>query len=234
MEFKGILIAVASSGRPVHMEWSMTLPCLGNPVGMSIAWAVKKGLDRAKNREELVEKALAIGAQYIFFLDDDTLCPNFTLRYLHYQLEQRPEAMICGGIYCTKEDIPEPLVFMDLGGGSFYRWKVNDVFECKGLGTGCMLIKTEIFRMLQKPWFYEPDTVHVDEMVKLGDLEVPIMKTIGTDDLYFCQKVTDAGFKIIAHGGVLPVHMDENGKMYTLPMDSYPCQGIGLKELVQT
>jgi hypothetical protein len=234
MEFNGILVGIASSGRPVNLQWAMSLTCLGNPVGMSIAWGVKVGLDRAKNREEIVDMALKLGAPYIFFLDDDTVCPNFTLRHLHYQLEQNPEAMVCGGIYCTKEDVPSPLVFMEYGGGPFYCWKVNDVFECKGLGTGCMLIKTEIFKMLPKPWFFEKNIDHVDKVVKIGELDVPLMRELGTDDLYFCQKVTEAGFKIIAHGGVLPVHMDENGKMYTLPLESYPCQGANLKELVQS
>ncbi len=132
--------------------------------------------------------------------------------------------MVIGGIYCTKTDPPEPIVFKELGAGPFYNWKVGDVFECKGLGAGCMLIKTEVFKHISKPWFLEPDEIFVD--AKDG-----VARNVGTDDLYFCQKVTEAGFKIMAHGGVLPVHIDIDGRMYTLPIDSYPCQGVGLQPM---
>jgi hypothetical protein len=220
----GIVIGIASSGRKVDLRWSLSLPTLAvnAPVGMNIAWAVKEGKDRAGNREMIAEKAVELGFPYLFFLDDDTVCPNFTLKQLHYQLEQEPDAMVCGGIYCTKEDTPCPIVFKEIGGGPFWKWKSGEVFECKGLGTGAMLIKTEVFKHLSRPWFFEPHESPVDKVIAINGVEVPVMHEGGTDDLYFCKKVTDAGFTILAHGGVLPVHLDQDGKMYTLPVDSYP------------
>jgi hypothetical protein len=226
-----IAIGVASSGRPVDLRWSLSLPQLAPPVGMSVIWLAKKSLDRAANREIIAEAAINMKAPLLFFLDDDTICPNFTLRYLHDAIERDPSTMVCGGIYCSKTDPPAPLVFKVIGGGPFYRWKVGEVFECAGLGAGAMLIKTEVFSRLQKPWFKEPDETSADETIVLGGTSVTRARLSGTDDLYFCKKVTDAGFKIMAHGGVLPVHLDQDGKMYTLPMDSYPCQGAGLSPM---
>jgi hypothetical protein len=244
MSFDGIAIGIATSGRKVDIRWAMSLPGLGPPVGMSVAWMVRgnpdierrnrleKHADRAKNREIIAEKVVDIGAEYLFFLDDDTICPNFTLTHLHTEIEKDPSIMICGGIYCTKSDPPQPIVFKKLGGGPYYKWKVGDIFECAGLGTGAMLIKTEVFKHLSKPWFFEPRENPVDKIIDLGDGEPSVCAHEGgTDDLYFCDKVTKAGFKIMAHGGVLPVHLDQDGKMYTLPLDSYPCKGMGLKEL---
>lgn len=227
----GIIIGIASSGRKVDLRWSLSLPTLAvnAPVGMNIAWAVKEGTDRAGNREAIAEKAVEIGFPYLFFLDDDTVCPNFTLKALHYQLANNKNAMVCGGIYCTKEDIPCPIVFEEIGGGPFYDWKVGQVFPCKGLGTGAMLIKTEVFKHLPKPWFYEPHEAPADESVDLAGSNVPVMHRGGTDDLYFCKKVSDAGFTILAHGGVLPVHLGQDGRMYTLPADSYPVRGANLQ-----
>lgn len=231
----GLAIGIASSGRKVELLWSLTLPILtaNGPVGMNVGWLVAKNekgkendpLERARNREKIVEKAISAGFEYLFFLDDDTCCPNFTLKYLHYQLANDPLAMVCGGIYCTKEEIPCPLVFKELGSGPFYEWKVGDVFSCKGLGTGSMMMKTKVFEHLSKPWFFEPNETPVDKTITLGDVEnVPLLHEGGTDDLFFCKKVTDAGFKILAHGGVLPVHLGDDGKMFTLPLNSYPCQ----------
>jgi hypothetical protein len=233
MNFSGMVVGVASSGRKVDMRWAMSLPALGAPVGMSLAWFIKEGPDRAGNRQLIAEQALKIGAPYLFFLDDDTICPNFTLSYLHAEIEKDPSIMVCGGIYCTKEPYPAPVVFKNLGGGPFYKWKIGEVFECAGLGTGAMLIKTEIFEKLERPWFFEPKKTDVDRLVDFNGLEAFCAGEGGTDDLYFCNKVTEAGFKVKAHGGVLPVHLDQEGRMYTLPLDSWPCQGLDLKELKQ-
>jgi len=231
--FSGVAICVVSSGRPVHLRWALNLPTLAFPVGMSVGWFAIQGPDRAANREKLVEEAIKVGSRYVFFMDDDTVVPNFTLRYLHAEIEKKPSIMVCGGVYCTKEDPPAPLVFKTLGGGPFYHWKVGDIFPCAGLGTGCMLIKTEVFKHISKPWFLEPNEYFIDKTVKLNGIECPLSAIKGTDDLFFCRKVAEAGFEIIAHGGVLPVHLDQDGKMYTLPLDSYPCKDMGLKELIQ-
>jgi hypothetical protein len=227
IQLNGVGVCVASSGRPVHLRWATSLPSLAYPVGMSVGWFCTEGPDRAKNREKLVDEVLKTGAPFSFLLDDDTVCPNFTIRWLHAEMEKDPKIAICGGIYCTKEDPPEPIVFKKMGGGPFYQWKVGSVFECAGLGTGCMLVRNEVFKHISKPWFLEPDEVFVD--AKNGKPS----RVVGTDDLFFCDKVGKAGYKIMAHGGVLPVHIDQDGKMYTLPIDSYPCRGMGLKKLRQ-
>jgi len=238
-KFSGMAVCVASSGRPVDIRWALTLPTLIYPVGMSVGWfarqnkkeEVEKGETRAQNRERLMEEIIKIGAPYALFLDDDTIPPPWAPRYLHAEINRDPKAMVCGGIYCTKEDPPAPIVFKELGSGPFYNWKIGDVFECAGIGAGCMLIKTEVFKHISKPWFAEPDEDFSDKVVEINGVSCPLTRSTATDDLFFCKKVADAGFKIMAHGGVLPVHLDQNGKMYTLPLSSYPCQGAGLKPL---
>jgi hypothetical protein len=240
----GLAVGIISSGRKTDIRWSLTLPMLSinGPVGMNIGWIVAVsdknnpkpvGVDRADNRTKVVEKAISAGFEYLCFIDDDTCCPNFALKYLHFQLANNLNAMICGGIYCTKEDMPSPLVFKEIGGGPFWQWKIGDVFECQGLGLGCTMIKTEVFKSISQPWFFEPHETPIDQTIRVGTEDMSLGHREGTDDLYFCKKVTDAGFKILAHGGVLPVHLDQDGKMYTLPMDSYPVQGSNLKALEQ-
>jgi hypothetical protein len=231
MTFNGMVIGVATSGRQVDFRWALSLPSLGAPVGMSVGWIAKRGKDRAANRQFIAEKTVKAGAPYLYMMDDDTVSPNFALQYLHAEIEKDPSIMVCGGIYCTKTLPPQPIVFKKLGGGPYYRWKVGDVFECEGLGCGAMLIKTEVFKHLKKPWFLEPNICPVDKVITIAGEQSALMGESGTDDLYFCKKVSDAGFKIMAHGGVLPVHLDQEGNMYTLPLDSYPCQDMGLSEM---
>ena len=222
----GLFIGIPSSGRTVDVRWALSLQNLGAgaPVGSFTTWQIEIGEDRAANREFLAEKAIEAGARYFFMVDDDTVCPNTTLRYLSYEIEKDPKIMVTGGIYTTKEYPPRPLVFKRLGDGSFWNWKAGDVFDCEGIATGCMMIKTEVFQHLPKPWFYEPDETPQNETRTVGDREISIVRSGGTDDLYFCKKVIDAGFRIVAHGGVLCAHIGQNGVVYSLAEDSYPFQ----------
>jgi hypothetical protein len=224
MSVPGIFVAIASSGRAVDVRWSLSLVGLitNVPVGTHTTWMVQIGQDRAANREFLAEKAIAAGARYLFMVDDDTICPNTTFKSLIYELEKDPKIMVAGGIYCTKEALPNPLVFKTIGDGPFWNWKQGEVFDCAGLGTGCMMVKTEVFRHLSKPWFFEPHETPTAETMEIDGERIPVSHRSGTDDLYFCQKVAAAGFRLVAHGGVLPIHLDQNGGLYTLPADSYP------------
>ena len=224
----GIFVGIASSGRTVDVRWALSLTALATniPVGSYSTWMIKIGPDRAKQREELAEKAIECGARYIFFLDDDTVCPNTTFKALVQELEQDPKIMVAGGIYCTKDYNPEPLVFKRIGDGAFWNWKVGDVFDCEGLGTGSMMIKTEVFKDLPKPWFYETYDTPTGMFKTLGDEKIPVAQHGGTEDLYFCQKVIDAGFRIVAHGGVLPLHLNQEGIVFSLPPNSYPMKGM--------
>lgn len=220
----GMFIGIPSSGRTVDIRWALSLQGLGAnaPVGSFTTWQIQISTDRAANREYLAEQAIQAGSRYLFMVDDDTVVPPFTLKSLTYEIEKDPKIMVAGGIYCSKEYPARPLVFKRLGDGSFWNWKVGEVFDCQGLGTGCMLIKTEVFKNLPKPWFYEPDETPENESRQVGDTDIPVVKRGGTDDLYFCQKVIDAGYRIVAHGGVLCAHIGQNGVIYTLPEDSYP------------
>jgi hypothetical protein len=230
-KFNGIAMLVASSGRWVPIEWAFSLSSFTFPVGMSVVWFLGKAdkerlangeITRAMQREQLMEKALELGTEYIMFLDDDTVSPAWAVQSLHRVLANNPEAGIAGGIYCTKEAEPQPLVFEELGAGPSYNWVVGDVFECKGLGTGCMMIKSSILKDIPKPWFYEPHHNPIGVEVEIAGNKIPIAKETGTDDLYFCKKVTEAGYKILAHGGVLPVHVGQDGTFHTLPLTCWP------------
>lgn len=238
--FNGIAMLVASSGRTVPIEWAFSLSSFQFPVGMSVAWFLGKGdykkieageITRAQQREQLLEKAVQVGCEYAMFLDDDTISPAWTIGRLHRALANNPEAGVCGGIYCTKETIPQPLVFKELGGGPSYDWTLGDVFECKGLGTGCMMIRTSMLKDIPKPWFYEPHDTPLGQVDDFNGVAFPIAKESGTDDLFFCKKVTAANWKILAHGEVIPVHWSplNGGTFHSLPSDTYPCVSFDKK-----
>lgn len=227
-----LVLAIPSSGRFVPMEWAIALLSLQHPMNIGFAQLMSRNHQRGPGRDGLVEEAKKMGAEYIFFLDDDTVIPPNTLTLLMQELESDPDAMVCGGIYCSKTTPAQPLVFAKMDAGVHWRWRVGDVFPVWGLGTGCMMVRLSVFDQLEKPWF--KDIVWDESQGAPDDPEMVPENVVTyqmTDDLYFCTKLERQGFKVLAHGGVLPIHVGQSGKLYTLPSNAYPIKDVPPSQL---
>ena len=225
----GLTVGIPTRGKKVGFEWALSFFQQNYPLNTERNFNIVKGKPVDEARNQIVKNAMDWKAKYLFFWDDDVAIPPFAVRKLMYDLEQADDdVMVAGGIYCSKEDYPAPMVFKENGNGPYWRWKQNEVFECEGIGTGCMMIRMEVFKHLAEPWFKT-----VDEAPEPGS-EV-IMRRV-TDDLYFCKKVTEAGFKIVGDGSILCIHWDYSSdppKPYVLPTDSYPLKGAEVLNGVQ-
>lgn len=215
--------------RFVPPEWALSLATLSMPMNTNYSHFSIKGMKRDLAREYLVDRALSAGAKRLLFIDDDTVPPSFAVHELMYALDNSDDDVaFCAGIYCTKSLPPIPIVSMEIGGGPFWKWKTGDVFEAPFLGTGCMMIKADVFRKIPKPWFRDITTVAEAREYGLIDPEdedtedTMTSKFHMTDDIFFCHKLQKAGLKGLAHGGVLPIHFDQDGNPYPLPDDCYP------------
>jgi len=218
-----VAIGVASSGRYVPLEWGLALYGLAVPPGTNTTLLPVKGVQRDVAREGIAEKATEIGARNVLFFDDDNPPPPDTLYKLLSAMENADDDVaVVAGIYCTKTNPPTPLVWLEEGEGCHWRWKQGDIFPCKVIATGCMMIRTKALARIPKPWFR--DVTSPAQAVELGLIPADhnSVHFEMTDDVYFCRKVREAGFRILAHGGVLPGHWDQDGNVYFLPDDSYP------------
>ena len=210
----GLVLGLPFGRQLVRREWALAMETIAWPLNVTIMHAAVFDRKISEARETICEQAVAVGAPFIWFVDDDTVPISAAPRLLMYQLEQHPEAIAIGGIYCSKTDPPQPMVFQDFGTGSDWNWKVGEVFECKAIGTGCMMIRTELLKTLERPWFRTID------LAVLGGDQYSVQTT---DDMYFCKKAIKAGHKILAHGAVLCPHWDvSSGICYELPKDSRP------------
>lgn len=210
----GLLIAFACSGRLITPEMVVAMSLQPDPTHYTHATICIKGLPVDQAREKLAEQAIELGAKYLWFVDDDTVPPPNTARRLIYVLDNHPDIKAIGGVYCTKGEPAQPVIFRGMGSGSFWHWKVGDVFEVTGIGAGCLMINVDVFKKLEKPWFEFKQYYSTDP--KQPSIYI-------SEDISFCNKVRDAGYKIFAHGGVLCDHFDVNtGETYQLPTDSYP------------
>jgi predicted O-methyltransferase YrrM len=216
-------IVTAHSGRPIMPQWHIAMQRLIQPPN-TVHFALHTlGLAMDDAYNQLAEQSLKLETEFTMFVDDDTQIPPNTLVDLMNVLENSsPDVMVAGGIYTSRQPPISPHVFMEYGGGPFWKWRFGDIFPCYALGSGCMMIRNEAFRQLERPWFKKVDTL--DELKTYGDLfpTAGLHSGMVSVDIFFCQKLAKAGFKVMAHGGICPIHWGDDQRPYFLSPDSYP------------
>jgi hypothetical protein len=130
-------------------------------------------------RERLALEAKAVGAEYMLWLDSDMAFPATTaLRLLAHKKSVvaanyvRRQPPFKGVAYTKIGDWENPLPY-----------EIQDeLAEVEGIGMGCMLVKTSILDEIDRPYFEFGWTPESNDW--LGE------------DMYFCQKISEAGHKI--------------------------------------
>lgn len=214
----GLMMGLPWDNKPVCVPWSFGLMSLHPPMNFDVRWCIVRGKPVAEARTEILQSAIDNKCKFLMFVGTDTSGPAFGVRQLIYHLENFREKnfAVAGGIYCSKGQAGMPLVFRGNGVGSYVDWKIGEVFEVSGIGMDFTLINVEMVKDLEKPWFKTVDSVE--------DFREGIFKAEHwTEDLWFCKKVTDAGMRIMADGGLLCSHWDSlTATEYTLPTSSKP------------
>lgn len=123
---------------------------------------------------------------HVYFVDTDVVPPIDCLDNL-----LALDADVCVGVY--------PLFLLDDG----FAWSVTDMnrnllsmyeplpkepFETRSAGAGCLLVRREVLEDIGWPWFkmiYQPKWENNGNAIK------------SMEDMYFFDKVMDAGYKII-------------------------------------
>ncbi len=206
----GVLIGMTFCDRPVQPEWAVAMMqlTLSAPMNTAIGMTSTRGPGPAESMTKICEHALDLGAAYALIVHDDTAPPLNTLRRLMEALSPHDVA-VAGGIYFTKTDNPAPVVGRIRGCGPSWDWKVGDRFDCEVIGGGCMMIKTDILRLLPKPWFL------------IRDEQIGSILEKESEDVYFCRNVIEAGFRVVADGGVICTHWDAaNNRRFEMPADA--------------
>lgn len=130
-------------------------------------------------REHLATMALNLDTEYILWLDSDIVFPATTL----IRLLSHDEDIVAAN-YVKRQFPSKGVAYKKIG-----EWHeplsldVSDSLETvEGIGMGCMLMKTEIFNKIPKPWFeftWSPESNDV-----LGE------------DMNLCKKINQLGYKI--------------------------------------
>jgi choline kinase len=107
-------------------------------------------------RNNLIKMALELDAKYSLWLDSDMVFPSSTLTRL---LSHKKDIIGCN--YMRRSLPLKTVTYTDIR--NWNSWVPletdEDIIEVDGTGMGCLLMKTEIFTKLQKPYFsftYQP------------------------------------------------------------------------------
>lgn len=212
-ESVGVVIAVPSRGT-VRIEWAAALNSLALPINCSSILQIITGQKVEDARNTAVAAARRSNAEYLFFLDDDVLPPNQSLRRFIHLLENNPSWDLISGIVPVKSRPPEPAVFKNGRPGPYWGWKFNQTFEIDACGMACCLIRMSAFDKVPEPWFEWVRGYNGAHRFEEGE------------DVGFCRKLKEAGGTLYGDGGVLCGHMAEDGTTFMLPLDSAPFEGL--------
>lgn len=134
-------------------------------------------------REMLADNALKMKCDYLFMVDDDMLSdPTLFYRLVKHDVD------IVAPLAFTRNSPHRPVMFSVIEGfdqvtkrsyninNTVHNYPRNKLVECDAVGFGAVLIKTDVFKKMAKPYF---------------------MGTMGCgEDVHFCVQAKKLGFRV--------------------------------------
>lgn len=147
---------------------------------------MQMGCDVAHNRNKLVTQALD-GYTHLLFIDSDM---TFNADTLERMLKHDKDIL---GLACNKRKLPLESVIKPLNEEDITKTVPTTLFEAKAVGTGVLLVKTEVFKNIEAPWF---------------EFEYVNGERIG-EDIRFCRLAREKGYKIFVDPTIPVGHLGD-------------------------
>ena len=198
---KRLLVSVATEGwvryEWAHARYGQVTPVNWEAQGFDVQYtALGYSIDDAYNL--IVKKVIELGVDWLIIIEDDVVVPNDLFVKLSKYMD-KAEFPVVSGLYYTKSEPSQPLIFRGRGNGPFLDWKLGKKVFCDGLPMGCLLIHTSILK-----WFWETCEAYktVDGNVVKRVFETPrrifydperggYERQEGTQDLFFFDRVIE-------------------------------------------
>lgn len=149
----------------------------------------------ADARNLCVDSAIKAKSDWLLFIDHDVLLPPHFFVAVNERIIQ--EDVPCwSGLYFTKSEPAEPLVYRGRGNGYYPNWKIGDKVMVDGLPMGCTVISMRIIRAMAddaESYSIEGKTIkrvfRTPNDVLLDPQTLNWYVSTGTEDLNFCARV---------------------------------------------
>jgi len=199
---RNIFLNILNQGE-IHTELSKTIAIMTQQEGFRIGLNFPNGKPITNNRNTIVQKFLAQKEyEYLMMIDSDIVPPPNILKLVDFHKD-----IITPLMFCLQKGEVRPLTLKMAKDGIYdipkeYLDK-SGLIEVDATGTGCIIISRKVLETIKHPFenIYDKDGI----------------KRWG-NDLYFCRRAKEAGFKVW-------VHMDYEASHYTI---------MDLKELYHT
>jgi hypothetical protein len=188
-------------------RWGQIIPCnwqTGHlPIGMPGVYHVKAsgvlGCLVADAQNVIVQEVIEKDYEWLFLHEDDVLIPpDLFLKLNDYMREG--EIPVISGLYYTKSEPSEPVVYRGRGNSYYGNWKRGDKVWVDGVPTGCLLINASILKLMYDD--AEEYTVKFPGLIRKvrkvfesprrvwQDPETGYLNSnVGTSDLFWCDSV---------------------------------------------
>lgn len=195
-----LLISTCTEGM-IRLEWAQArygqvIPVNWSAQGFDLNYSVfNYSIDDAYNLITL--KALELKVDWLIIIEDDVLVPpDLFIRFAQYM--DAGDEPVVSGLYYTKSEPAEPLVFRGRGNGAFHDFALGKKITVDGLPMGCLLIHSSILRYV---WDHSEQYQTVDGQVVNRVFETPrrvafdpqkgVERQEGTQDLFFFDRVIE-------------------------------------------
>lgn len=146
------------------------------------------------SRNKLAQKAIEIEADYVLWLDSDMTFQPDLMEKMFDRLK-KDKLDILTGLYFRRVHPYSPVLFDRFDrDGDVFNWSEfqelpEEPFEVGGCGFGCVLMDAGVF---------------LDVQGRFGNMFAPIANT--GEDLAFCWRARECGYKIICDPDIVPGH----------------------------
>jgi hypothetical protein len=134
-----------------HFAYSLTqLVKTTSEVGIDTYLYFDSSTILLNQREKLIDEAIKMEADYVLWLDSDMMFPSNVVLKL---LAHNKDIVACNYM---KRSLPmKTVAYTDLN--DWDSWvpmePQEELVKVKGIGMGCILMKTDVFKKLEKPYF---------------------------------------------------------------------------------
>jgi GT2 family glycosyltransferase len=193
-------IGITANDAGRYTLFAVSLNRLRRPPNTHLAWSLTS--DRVLGRNSCVKQAFEVGAEWVLFIDDDHVFGSELLM----QLLDHDQPVV-GGLYLQRMQPFGPIAYSAKDEDGVYepldltKYKGDELVEVEAIGTGGLLVRSEVLRAIGEPWFEHHVTA--------------------SEDLVFCERAKKAGFPIYADLGARLGHMTPSSIWASFESDSW-------------